>query len=217
MDSLSACLPGTFGKNCNQVCQCSETNQLCHPVSGLCYCAPGFTGPKCDQGMSAHTYTVTWTNPWSLVNPVTLGCLFSVCAQGLYGPNCERVCKCENGGKCTPSTGACECPAGFIGACCSISECVWWWWRITGVSVTARGDTRLVCVLDLPACPPGRYGADCARVALCGDRALNDPVTGQCVCVPGRRGDDCGHSESSVLLIYFCGVFNSSFFSFLLE
>lgn len=45
----SACLPGTFGQNCNQVCQCSETNQLCHPVSGLCYCAPGFHGPRCDQ------------------------------------------------------------------------------------------------------------------------------------------------------------------------
>lgn len=46
----SACLPGTFGHNCNQVCQCSETNQLCHPVSGSCYCAPGFQGPRCDQG-----------------------------------------------------------------------------------------------------------------------------------------------------------------------
>uniref|UniRef100_A0A8D3EBW1 Multiple EGF-like-domains 6b n=1 Tax=Scophthalmus maximus TaxID=52904 RepID=A0A8D3EBW1_SCOMX len=48
--SLSACLPGTFGQNCNHVCQCSETNQLCHPVSGSCYCAPGFQGPKCEQG-----------------------------------------------------------------------------------------------------------------------------------------------------------------------
>lgn len=45
----SACLPGTFGQNCNQVCQCSETNQLCHPVSGSCYCAPGFHGLRCDQ------------------------------------------------------------------------------------------------------------------------------------------------------------------------
>lgn len=45
----SACLPGTFGQNCNQVCQCSETNQLCHPVSGSCYCAPGFRGLRCDQ------------------------------------------------------------------------------------------------------------------------------------------------------------------------
>lgn len=47
--SLSACIPGLFGPNCNQVCQCSETNQLCHPVSGSCYCAPGFHGSKCDQ------------------------------------------------------------------------------------------------------------------------------------------------------------------------
>ena len=47
----SACLPGTFGQNCNRVCQCSQTNQLCHPVSGSCYCAPGFHGPKCDQSM----------------------------------------------------------------------------------------------------------------------------------------------------------------------
>lgn len=49
---LSACLPGTFGHKCNQVCQCSETNQLCHPASGQCYCAPGFHGPRCDRSMS---------------------------------------------------------------------------------------------------------------------------------------------------------------------
>ncbi|KAF3856144.1 hypothetical protein F7725_016867 [Dissostichus mawsoni] len=92
----SACLPGTFGLNCNQVCQCSETNQLCHPVSGLCYCAPGFHGPKCDQ----------------------------ICGEGRYGPNCGSECQCENAGRCIPSTGACECPAGFIGARCNISESV---------------------------------------------------------------------------------------------
>lgn len=55
---LSACLPGTFGQNCNQVCQCSETNQLCHPVSGSCYCAPGYHGPKCAQSMhKQHIHT----------------------------------------------------------------------------------------------------------------------------------------------------------------
>lgn len=59
----------------------------------------------------------------AFLNDVKL-CLFSVCAEGLYGPNCERVCKCENGGKCTPSTGACQCPEGFIGARCNISESV---------------------------------------------------------------------------------------------
>ncbi len=48
----AVCLSGTFGLNCNQVCQCSEANQLCHPVTGVCYCAPGYQGIKCDTGVA---------------------------------------------------------------------------------------------------------------------------------------------------------------------
>lgn len=50
--------------------------------------------------------------------------LFSVCRKGRYGLNCESECQCENGGRCIPSTGACDCPAGFIGASCNISESI---------------------------------------------------------------------------------------------
>lgn len=64
---LSACLPGTFGHNCNQVCQCSETNQLCHPASGQCYCAPGFQGPRCDRSRS-HLYVSNITSKLKLTN-----------------------------------------------------------------------------------------------------------------------------------------------------
>lgn len=45
------------------------------------------------------------------------------------------------------------------------------------------------------ACPAGRFGPDCARVAACGG-AQNDPVSGRCLCGPGRRGEDCGHGET---------------------
>lgn len=62
---------------------------------------------------------------------------------------------------------------------------------------------NLMCVSVVTACPAGRYGVDCARAALCGDGAQNDPVTGRCECIPGRRGEDCGRSESSGLLIHF--------------
>lgn len=55
----------------------------------------------------------------------------------------------------------------------------------------------------LTACPAGRYGVDCARVTLCGDGAQNDPITGRCECIPGRRGEDCGHGEFLELLIQF--------------
>lgn len=51
--------------------------------------------------------------------------------------------------------------------------------------------------LVVTACPTGRYGDDCARAVLCGDGAQNNPVTGRCVCLPGRRGENCGHSEFS--------------------
>lgn len=61
--------------------------------------------------------------------------------------------------------------------------------------------SNVVCVSVVTECPAGRYGVDCARAALCGDGAQNDPVTGRCVCAPGRRGEDCGHSEISVLFI----------------
>lgn len=51
------------------------------------------------------------------------------------------------------------------------------------------------------ACPAGHYGVDCARVALCGDGAWNDPVTGRCVCVPGRRGENCGQGQFSLVVL----------------
>lgn len=37
-----------------------------------------------------------------------------------------------------------------------------------------------------PACPAGRYGPDCGRVAVCGKRARSDLVTGVCV---GEEGE----------------------------
>lgn len=63
--------------------------------------------------------------------------------------------------------------------------------------------------LVVTACPAGRYGVDCARAALCGDGAPNNPVTGRCVCLPGRRGENCGHSELSAqpTLVWFSFCF----------
>lgn len=49
----SACLPGTFGEGCAQICQCPGATQECHPVTGACVCAPGRHGPACQLGESA--------------------------------------------------------------------------------------------------------------------------------------------------------------------
>jgi len=65
---------------------------------------------------------------------------------------------------------------------------------VTELAVHVAWDDRL-CVSGVTACPAGRYGVDCARVALCGDGAQSDPLTGRCKCIPGRRGKDCGHGQ----------------------
>lgn len=41
------CPPGTYGEDCNQVCQCSARNEDCHPVTGRCTCLPGYHGNHC--------------------------------------------------------------------------------------------------------------------------------------------------------------------------
>ena len=40
------------------------------------------------------------------------------CPSGKYGQNCERQCKCLNGGKCDHVTGQCDCKVGFYGDTC---------------------------------------------------------------------------------------------------
>lgn len=47
------------------------------------------------------------------------------------------------------------------------------------------------------ACPAGWYGQDCKQVALCGEGARSDPVTGRCVCNISHQGEDCGQGLSS--------------------
>lgn len=53
-------------------------------------------------------------------------CLFvflkAGCPEGTYGSNCQKSCKCMNGGHCDPVSGTCDCAPGFIGADCSKSK-----------------------------------------------------------------------------------------------
>jgi hypothetical protein len=44
------------------------------------------------------------------------------CPIDLYGPHCQKMCKCMNGGRCDSMTGTCDCPPGFIRADCSQSK-----------------------------------------------------------------------------------------------
>lgn len=46
---LAACPSGSYGEGCNQTCSCRNAG-ICHPASGQCACASGWTGPSCTEG-----------------------------------------------------------------------------------------------------------------------------------------------------------------------
>lgn len=178
---MSACLPGTFGPNCNQVCRCSEKNQLCHPVSGSCYCAPGFHGLKCEHGMQpTHSLSLWGRHDSDDLTPSP------VCAEGRYGPDCKRDCRCDNGGECDPFTGACECPAGFIGPHCntSKSDSTFWKWQ----SLSGGGLRRVRVFLPPQRVQPGVTGSTAPRWRCVGlEPRVTRSLVGVCASLD-RRG-----------------------------
>uniref|UniRef100_A0A671MG02 Zgc:158328 n=1 Tax=Sinocyclocheilus anshuiensis TaxID=1608454 RepID=A0A671MG02_9TELE len=86
---ISGCPTGRYGRDCAQVCLCGEGGQ-CHPETGRCNCAPGRTGPSCEQA----------------------------CSRGHYGAQCRSFCMCANGGVCDPVNGTCRCGLGWTGQHC---------------------------------------------------------------------------------------------------
>lgn len=47
------------------------------------------------------------------------------------------------------------------------------------------------------ACPQGRFGPSCAHMCACGHGAACDPVSGACICPPGKTGVHCEDGELS--------------------
>uniref|UniRef100_G1PLR7 EGF-like domain-containing protein n=1 Tax=Myotis lucifugus TaxID=59463 RepID=G1PLR7_MYOLU len=169
------CPPGTYGKDCKQVCQCSAEKEDCHPVTGRCTCLPGYHGNHCHLE----------------------------CPKGTYGPYCQRTCKCLNGGNCDTMIGTCDCPPGFIGADCSQTcpadhygkDCVQ---RcscgpgqcdpVTGECHCSPGHMGAKCQ---QGCPQTRYGPNCELICTCKNGGLCNPVDGSCTCGLGWTGNYC--------------------------
>lgn len=86
---------------------------------------------------------------------------FAGCEDDKYGPNCAETCQCSNGGLCDRESGACTCPAGWIGATCQ------------------------------HACPVGFYGVGCSETCSCMNESPCDPVSGKCQCSAGYTGSHC--------------------------
>ncbi|XP_062618975.1 scavenger receptor class F member 1-like [Saccostrea cucullata] len=86
---VAACNPGSYGKDCKEVCGHCEGNEPCNHINGSCpgSCEPGYAGEMC----------------------------LTKCGSGRYGRNCSSACgHCANNATCDPITGACpECAPGW--------------------------------------------------------------------------------------------------------
>uniref|UniRef100_A0A8C3QRL3 EGF-like domain-containing protein n=1 Tax=Cyanoderma ruficeps TaxID=181631 RepID=A0A8C3QRL3_9PASS len=213
---LTACLPGTFGEGCAQICQCPGATQECHPVTGACVCPPGFHGPDCQLGESC-------SGPFA-------GCptLKSRCREGcvcvwvefrvLWGCSppggfcrdvwtsfwrCRWLCPCGAGVPCHPVTGDCVCPPGRAGPTCEQGKCgpghrdcqalgrSW-----AGTDLPALRSLPVVPVPTAAASGPAgcerhRYGPGCQQPCSCRNGGLCDTADGSCSCAPGWTGKSC--------------------------
>ncbi|XP_036122210.1 LOW QUALITY PROTEIN: laminin subunit beta-2-like [Molossus molossus] len=140
----------------------------CHVDSAsgrvLCFCAPGYAGPRCDRCSSGY-----FGNPWPREDPRRSPC---------------RPCQCNNNidprdpAACDPHSGHCQrCLHHSHGPGCAHCRP-----GFHGSALRPRGCRRCSCD------PRGTVPARCPSGA---EACFCNPVSGQCPCRPHTRGRDC--------------------------
>ena len=141
--NLTQCVPDCSSPPCSSHGLCVSPD--------TCQCEPGYGGPDCSKckfrrAEESEVFTLVFSS--------------LVCPEGMWGSDCSQVCPCVNGG-CDPNTGACSCPAGWLGSVC---------------------DTK---------CPPQTFGLDCAQKCECQNNGECHHISGACQCSPGWQGALC--------------------------
>ncbi|TNM90593.1 hypothetical protein fugu_002882 [Takifugu bimaculatus] len=153
-----------------------ENTLSCHPLSGECSCAAGWTGLFCNE----------------------------TCPAGYHGEGCRDICSCTNGADCDGVTGACLCAPGYLGDDCSIScppglyginctsscscrheiACS----HLDGFCFCREGWQGVDCSIP---CSSGTWGLSCNQTCQCANGAACDPANGTCTCSAGWRDEYC--------------------------
>ncbi|XP_072048542.1 receptor-type tyrosine-protein phosphatase F-like [Amphiura filiformis] len=131
---------------CNQSCPYCYNGGVCDDKTGVCICAPGFSGTSCETAWGRNTfgqdgyYHCSGQEPNyspgcrnKLLCPLDpVGCLcasgfmgpdcLDECPEGSFGADCTQTCHCASGGSdCDTATGACinhGCSLGWTGSNC---------------------------------------------------------------------------------------------------
>ncbi|KAL2300700.1 hypothetical protein Nmel_013585 [Mimus melanotis] len=220
---FSVCPSGKFGKDCAEVCQCTE-NGTCNPIDGSCQCFPGWIGMDCSQKRGQPGQQEQFRR-----QDLAVGALCSGGAE-------EDVALCSllpahkgNPPKLVPlGFGAL---IAFIHATATTEHCAAPTMENVDVPMVGRGSTALSVSLSetgnlskyvllprvssnlfltlslfcLPkGCPAAFYGKNCANVCQCQNGADCDHITGQCTCRTGFTGKQCEQKCSPGTFGYGC-------------
>eukprot|EP01125_Pyxidicula_operculata_P002110 TRINITY_DN12055_c0_g1_i1.p1 TRINITY_DN12055_c0_g1~~TRINITY_DN12055_c0_g1_i1.p1 ORF type:complete len:1489 (-),score=363.13 TRINITY_DN12055_c0_g1_i1:172-4638(-) len=163
------CADGTYGKDCTEVCKCSE-HATCNPVTGACDCKPGWSGVNCDIACIGDC-DKKCTCVHGVCDQLTGHC--SKCDAGWTGTDCDQPCVGTNPCKpCTCVHGVCN----SAGDGCQPGSCEAGW---TGKNCNET-------------CTSNTWGPDCANTPCTCKHGECDPVTGTCSkCDVGWDGIDC--------------------------
>lgn len=171
------CPAGRWGPpTCLGICDPCYNGGICHDLSGLCICPPGFIGDNCLTACGRHRFGSDCDITCGLGQELNISCAgsqicrpdpygcncmsgytgkcYRTCEAGLYGVDCNQTCHCSGGSACDIFSGECpgECENGWSGPSCQVPE----------------------------TCPDGFYGEHCSKVCHC-PTVTCDQLTGYCV------------------------------------
>ncbi|WAR07528.1 MLP-like protein [Mya arenaria] len=130
-DHDNVCEQGTFGANCNSVCNCEVKNtKTCENDVGTCSCKQGWTGGNCTKDVDEcllNTHTCSENSSCrNKDGGFSCDChtgfqkagdgLCTTCDRNNFGDKCRQHCECfedETQDACNHVDGRCRCKAGY--------------------------------------------------------------------------------------------------------
>ncbi|CAN8004147.1 unnamed protein product, partial [Ixodes hexagonus] len=100
---VRVCPSKTYGYQCRRTCPTCHNGGVCHDITGVCVCPPGFTGENCEEACGETKFGLNCTHDCKVVaddagaSPDCSGMLFCLpdpygcsCYPGFWGIDCDK-------------------------------------------------------------------------------------------------------------------------------